>query len=483
MRDTPTTRARLRLAAVLAAAAAVIAPDAHRVHATCRCGAGDLELVFVLDATGSMGPAIGTVKAQAERIIEILESQVESLRVGGVAFRTRDDVKMPVPSVQDLTSDRRALASWLRTLRAEAGGDEAVADGLEAAILQVSWSPKARKVVVLIGDEAPEGRDEERLLEVARAASKKSIVVHTITQSNTASLYHLNYLDNIDPAAARALRERYGSTANLKKSFRLPAFERVAAAGGGRAVGTGDTREIVKWLLAFALGYDDDDDAPPDVPKPVATTTRSVTELPKHDGRARIGWVRYKGDWKTPRSFGHLVRHLGSLVRIDLDEEPVVVSLADRELWRYPILYLSGHGPVELSQAEREGLAAYLAAGGFLWADNCCGKPLFEKTIRAQLTRVVPGRPFERLDRAHPVFDIGHVIDRVRCTVGHRKPELVERDPEIWALTVPEGGMAVYTPHSLGAGWRTYASGMFCMMHDDDALKLSENIILYAFSR
>jgi hypothetical protein len=477
----PTTRTHVA-ATALAAAALLIVGRAGDIHATCRCGAGDLELVFVLDATGSMGPVIGTVKAQAERIIEILESQVESLRVGGVAFRTRDDAEMPLPRIQDLTADRRELAAWLRTLRAKAGGDEAVADGLEAAILQMSWTPKARKVVVLIGDEAPTGREEDRLLQLARAAADKGIVIHTITQSHTACLYYLNYLDNVDPAAARALRERYGSRKNLEKSFRLPAFERIAAAGAGRAVGTGDTREIVKWLLAFALGYDDDD-SPPDMPKPSTAKPRSEENLDRHDGRGRIGWVRYKGDWRTPRSFDGLVRHLGSLVRIDLDEEPAVVSLSDKDLWRFPILYLSGHGPVALTPAERKGLAAYVAAGGVLWADNCCGKPSFDKTIREQIALALPGVTLGRLDRSHPVFDIGHVISDVRLTAGHRKDQLLERAPEVWMASAPGGGAAIYTPHSLGAGWRTHESGMSCMMHDDDALKLSENIVLFAFSR
>jgi len=116
-----------------------------------------------------------------------------------------------------------------------------------------------------------------------------------------------------------------------------------------------------------------------------------------------------------------------------------------------------------------------------LWADNCCGKPLFDKTIREELRRAFPKALLERLDRAHPIFDIGHVIDTVRCTAGHRKAELVERDPEVWAATLPEGGMALYTPHGLGAGWRTYDAGMFCMMHDDDALKLSDDRWLLSF--
>jgi hypothetical protein len=41
----------------------------------------------------------------------------------------------------------------------------------------------------------------------------------------------------------------------------------------------------------------------------------------------------------------------------------------------------------------------------------------------------------------------------------------------------------VYTRESLGAGWKTYDLGVPCMMHDDDALALSVNILLYAFMR
>jgi hypothetical protein len=454
---------------------------ASSIDATCRCGAGDLELVFVMDATGSMGPVIGTVKAQAARIIEILESQVESLRVGGVAFRTRDDAEMAVPSTRDLTANRAELASWLKTLTAQAGGEEAVDDGLDAAISQMSWTAKARKVVVLIGDEGPTGAAQDRLVALATQAAARGIVVHTITQSDTAWLYHLNWLRNTDPAAAEAVMERYGSLEKLKTTFRLPIFEKVANAGKGRAVGTADTREIVKWLLAFALGYDEDDQDPPEVPAP-STQSIETHRLPEHDGRAHIGWVRYAGEWQTPRSFDGLVRHLGSLVRIDIDEQPVVVRLSDEGLWRYPILYLSGHGPVQLSAEERDGLKRYVASGGLLWADSCCGKPLFDRTLRDELAKAFPGVRLAPLDRGHPLFDIGHAIDSVRYSTAHRKNEYTKQPPIVHGLEIGRGAV-LYTPHSLGAGWKTFASGMSCMMHDDDALKLSENILLYAFSR
>jgi hypothetical protein len=430
-----------------------------------------------------MGPVIGTVKAQAERMIEILESQVESLRVGGVAFRTRDDDEMPMPVFQDLTADRKKLVAWIRTLKAKAGGEEAVGDGLEAAIHEMSWSPKARKVIVLIGDEGPVGGQGERLLNLARAAKTKGIIVHTITQSDTAWLYYMNWIRNVDPEGAQAIVRLYGTIDDLKRSFRLPMFEQVAEAGGGRAVGTGDTREIVKWLLAFALGYQDDD-SPPDVPPPTAATQGpSRPKRPPHTGRARIGWVRYAGEWKTPRSFDGLMRHLGSLMRIDLDEKPQVVRLSDQELWRHPILYLSGHGPVRLTRAERRGLVAYAASGGMLWADNCCAKKLFDTTLREELSRAFGRKTLRRLPVSHPLFDVGHVIDTMRCTAAHRTLPYRNARPHVEALNLDGREVVLYTPRSLGAGWKTYDHGMPCMVHDDDALKLSENIVLYALSR
>jgi hypothetical protein len=476
-------RAALRRVGLGALAVCAAAALGGRIIATCRCGAGDLELVFVLDATGSMGPVIGTVKAQAERIVEILESQVESLRVGCVAYRTRDDDEMPMPAFQDLTADRKKLIAWIHTLRAKAGGDEAVGDGIETAIHQMSWTKKARKVIVLVGDEGPGGIGERRLLALAGEAKSRGIVVHTITQSDTAWLYHFNLLRNEDPAAAAALVARYGSMKELKTSFRLPVFERTAAAGGGRAVGTGDTREIVKWLLAFALGYDDDE-SPPEVPPPPASPARPREGgTTPHLGRSRIGWVRYAGDWRTPRSFDGLMRHLGSLVRVDLDEKPEVVSLADPELWRYPILYLSGHGPVQLSAAERRGLARYARGGGILWADNCCGKPLFDSSLKEELAKAFPRARLARLPADHALFDVGHVVETVRYTTAHRRNSFRAAPPHVEAIRLDGREAVLYTPHSLGAGWKTYAHGMPCMMHDDDALRLSENIVLYALSR
>lgn len=472
-----------RLGLATCAVAAVLAcliPN-YRVLATCRCGGGELELAFVLDATGSMGPVIGTVKAQLERIVEILESQLEGLKVGAVAFRTRADAEMPVPIYHDLTSDRKKLAEWLRQVKALGGGEEATDDGLECALRQLSWSERARKVIILIGDESPSPEGERRLVALAEEARKKGITVHTITQSDTAWLYHLNMLRNTNPAAASALLERYGSLDALRKSFRLPIFEKTALAGGGRSVGTSDTRELVRWLVAFALALEED--SPPELPAPARTEEARPAQQVPQGGRIKLGWVRYAGEWRTPRAFDGFVRHLAAVVRIDLDEVPQEVSLSDDSLWRYPLLYLSGHGPLELSAAERKGLKTYLETGGTLWADACCGRPAFDKGLREELAKLFPDKKLERLDGSHPLFDIGHQIGPLRHTTGHRKAEFKLAPPHVEVLRLDGREAVFYTPHGLGSGWKTYEYGLPCLMHDDDALRLSENILLFVLSR
>ncbi|MHC4253008.1 MAG: DUF4159 domain-containing protein, partial [Planctomycetota bacterium] len=166
-----------------------------------------------------------------------------------------------------------------------------------------------------------------------------------------------------------------------------------------------------------------------------------------------------------------------------LDEEPETVSLEDKDLWRHPILYLSGHGPVNLTAREREGLKKYVAGGGTLWADRCCAKRAFDETLRAELRRAFPDAKLARLPSSHPLFEIGHVIEDVRYAAGHRKAQFVKAPPHVEAVVIDGREAVLYTPHSLGAGWKTYEYGMPCAMHDDDALRLSENIVLFAFSR
>jgi hypothetical protein len=65
-----------------------------------------MDLVFVVDTTASMTPAIGQMRSSMQGIVRILERLVPSLRVGIVAYSDRDTGREPL-SILPLTSTDR----------------------------------------------------------------------------------------------------------------------------------------------------------------------------------------------------------------------------------------------------------------------------------------------------------------------------------------------------------------------------------------
>jgi hypothetical protein len=125
----------------------------------------DLDLVFVMDTTGSMRPALEDVQASLLSIVRILARLSPSLRVGFVSYRDHGEAyvtrEMPLLAVD--RANTAALLEFVQGLRAAGGSDEpeAVAEALEVA-LAMRWRPDAAGRIVVIGD-APAHRPEAAL--------------------------------------------------------------------------------------------------------------------------------------------------------------------------------------------------------------------------------------------------------------------------------------------------------------------------------
>lgn len=122
----------------------------------------ELDVVFVLDSTGSMADEILAVKAHIRSIVEEIRAgePTPDLRIGIVTYRDheKEEREYLVKSF-DLTSDVDAVLESLKSIKAAGGGDgpEAVVDGLHAATHGLEWRADAKKMVFLIGDAAPHG--------------------------------------------------------------------------------------------------------------------------------------------------------------------------------------------------------------------------------------------------------------------------------------------------------------------------------------
>lgn len=185
-----------------------------------------LDLVLVIDSTGSMSGPIAAARREALSLIDFLEAIEPRCRLGIVAYRDRGADEEYLLRTFPLSSDRTAAMEFLKRVEANGGGDgpEAVDAGLEAATRMMPFASRAVKIVILIGDEPPHPADEERTVRLAAAFRASGGIVSTIDTRTGAG----------------------GS-----------AFRAIAGAGGGDAVALGEGSAIARTLalLVFGTGW------------------------------------------------------------------------------------------------------------------------------------------------------------------------------------------------------------------------------------
>ena len=144
-----------------------------------------IDVVFVLDTTGSMADLIQTAKEKIWAIATTMASaqQTPDIRIGLVAYRDRSDAY--VTKIVDLSDDLDSVYATLMDFAADGGGDtpESVNKALSDAVHQMSWSEQdqAYKVIFLVGDAPPHmDYNEVQYPEIVASALEKGIVVNTI---------------------------------------------------------------------------------------------------------------------------------------------------------------------------------------------------------------------------------------------------------------------------------------------------------------
>lgn len=144
-----------------------------------------VDVVFVLDTTGSMSGLIQTAKEKIWSIATTMASAqpTPDIRIGLVAYRDRGDHY--VTKTVDLSGDLDSVYATLMDFEAGGGGDspESVNEALYDAVHKMSWSEgkQAYRVVFLVGDAPPHmDYNEVRFPEIAASANAKGIVINTI---------------------------------------------------------------------------------------------------------------------------------------------------------------------------------------------------------------------------------------------------------------------------------------------------------------
>ncbi len=145
-----------------------------------------MQVVFALDVTGSMGSLINAARDKIWSIANSLRqsnSQI-SLEIGLVAYRDRGDEF--VTKIIDLNHDIDQVFFELNALSANGGGDtpESVNQALFDAVNEINWdmSQSTVRTIFLVGDCPPhmDYRKDVPYQETCQQAVNKDIVINTI---------------------------------------------------------------------------------------------------------------------------------------------------------------------------------------------------------------------------------------------------------------------------------------------------------------
>ena len=163
----------------------------------------DLDVMFIMDCTGSMSSWIDASKKELSSIISCITDQHQGIqfRISFIAYRDFCDGKLQM-EVKAFTSDIEDMRKFISGLMATGGGDqcEDVAGGLSYA-LQQNWKAKAKYAVFIAdspahgksyhvncGDDHPNGDPKGRRLEDLIAQFAK----------NDINLYAIKITDSTD---------------------------------------------------------------------------------------------------------------------------------------------------------------------------------------------------------------------------------------------------------------------------------------------
>ena len=125
-------------------------------------GGGNFDIVYMIDATGSMGNYLQAAKDQCINISNELKEKFQSFnfRFGGVFYRDPIDSKTDKNEVFDLTDDVVSLRNFISTVNATGGGDfaEDWAGGYELALDKIKWR-NGLKLIIHICDADAHGKE------------------------------------------------------------------------------------------------------------------------------------------------------------------------------------------------------------------------------------------------------------------------------------------------------------------------------------
>ena len=201
----------------------------------------------------------------------------------------------------------------------------------------------------------------------------------------------------------------------------------------------------------------------------------------------RYGWRRrdaWATDWPTAEI--NLHNAIERTTKLPLAGTPIVLTLKDKEIFQYPVLYLTEPGYWFIHDDEVQNLRDYLDRGGFLivddfhdYGDGIKG-PQWEN-FYINIKKVYPDREPVELPRDHPIWSIFYDVDPL-LALSTKGPRFDIDDDVYYGIYDDTGRMVVVICYNqdIGDGWEW--PGRNLGEASTVSFQMAINFIMYALS-
>lgn len=167
----------------------------------------------------------------------------------------------------------------------------------------------------------------------------------------------------------------------------------------------------------------------------------------------KVARLKHSGNYDPePLAWGRLAVLMGKAHRIGLEvSAPMEMEKLDAKAW--PIASITGTAALELTEAQRAALRAYLAAGGRLIVEAAGGSKEFGRSAEQQIVPLVSQGRLVPLVSSHPIYRLPERLESVTYRSAYAMTLGAERSrPRLGAVLDDRGVAIVFSGEDLSAG-------------------------------
>ena len=190
------------------------------------------------------------------------------------------------------------------------------------------------------------------------------------------------------------------------------------------------------------------------------------------------------GDWDSaPMVPANVIDAIARYTALPVRPQGVTVPLASEAVFGYPLLFLTGHLPVRLTNKEADVLRQYLRRGGMLFIDdhNHDVDGAFNKTVREEIRRVIG--ELKPLSNKHELYRAFFTFENGPPTTSHEMngwgDNLVHEALD--AVLIESRIAVLFSSKDYSSEWSYHPENKRFLSVDNT--KFAVNIVVYALTR